>query len=100
MKMLTFFESISEYFFYHVQCVLASFHKAHRSNICSQVLLKCNKYVWHAKYNAEKMYIYGLHRFMLHHGVKNFSIIYFDYYGDSLFIAPVYNEYALECEYP
>lgn len=37
---------------------------------------------------------------MLYHGVNTFSIIQFDYYGDSIFIASIFNDYAIECEYP
>lgn len=37
---------------------------------------------------------------MIYHGVKIFSMIQFEYYGDDLFIASIFNEYAIECEYP
>lgn len=82
------------------QLVPAFFHEAYRSNFCSQILLKCNKYVWCVKYNAEQMTIYGLQRFMLYYGVRTCSFIQFDYYGESMFIVSIFSEYAIECEYP
>lgn len=82
------------------QFVPLSFHERYGCNVSSQVLVKCNKYVWCLKYNAEKMIIYGLERFMLYHGVSGCSVIQFDYYGDSLFVVSIFNEYAIECEYP
>lgn len=32
--------------------------------------------------------------------MKTFSLILFDYYGDSIFCASIFNENVVECEYP
>lgn len=60
----------------------------------------CNKCVWRVKYNSGEMMIYGVRKFMNFYGVKPFSFVQFDYYGDSMFVVSIFEENAVECVYP
>lgn len=62
--------------------------------------LKCNNLMWVAKYDKGRKKMYDLRDFMIYYGLKLYSVILFDYYGDGDFIIKCYNHRATEIIYP
>ncbi|KAK1378495.1 hypothetical protein POM88_025239 [Heracleum sosnowskyi] len=68
-------------------------------HLTSRVIVKCDRFVWEAKFDKDTKKIYGLRRFMRFYQIKLYNLVQFDYYRDCLFLVKIFKNTAVECDY-
>lgn len=56
--------------------------------------------IWCGRYYKYSFYVDGVHRLMNYYNVKPYFMVRFEYFGDANFSIQIFNEYAVEIDYP
>ncbi|KAL1811215.1 hypothetical protein ACET3Z_021280 [Daucus carota] len=66
----------------------------------SWIGLSCNNILWVINYDLQKRQIYGIGKFVRFYRLRIFNMAQLDYCGEGLFVVTLFNDTALETNYP